>query len=215
MNSFFGEEEAEAEAEAEPEPAEVAMVSAVAEPIRVFIPDSPNVQQATRKVLKRRPTQQGESETRRSTGDVLPETFSQPFQQPLVKYALWLTTHCQSCSRFLASQKWRPAPTWTPLSTSPPSVFPHVYPSVAKPPPRNQVDAVHGTSSSNFWSHSPTSSSEQEQTTSASSYRPTIVVAPPPPPSATVQYEYDQFVLPTRRPQVHVMRCKCYFNRIP
>lgn len=159
LNSFFGEEEAEAEAEAEPEPAEVAMVSAVAEPIRVFIPDSPNVQQATRKVLKRRPTQQ-------------------------------------------ASQKWRPAPTWTPLSTSPPSVFPHVYPSVAKPPPRNQVDAVHGTSSSNFWSHSPTSSSEQEQTTSASSYRPTIVVAPPPPPSATVQYEYDQFVLPTRRPQL-------------
>ena len=67
MSSFLGEEEAEAEAEAEAEPAEsedhssVAMVSAVAEPIRVFIPESPNVQQATRKVLKRRPTQQGTS----------------------------------------------------------------------------------------------------------------------------------------------------------
>ena len=61
--SSFLEEEAEAEpesAEPEEEPA-VAMVSAVAEPIRVFIPDSPNVQQATRKVLKRRPTQQGAS----------------------------------------------------------------------------------------------------------------------------------------------------------
>ena len=60
MSSFL-EEEAEAEpesAELEEEPA-VAMVSAVAEPIRVFIPDTPNVQQATRKVLKRRPTQQG------------------------------------------------------------------------------------------------------------------------------------------------------------
>ena len=62
MSSFLEEE---AEAEAEPESAEpeeepaVAMVSAVAEPIRVFIPDTPNVQQATRKVLKRRPTQQG------------------------------------------------------------------------------------------------------------------------------------------------------------
>ena len=62
MSSFLEEE---AEAEAEPEYAEpeeepaVAMVSAVAEPIRVFIPDTPNVQQATRKVLKRRPTQQG------------------------------------------------------------------------------------------------------------------------------------------------------------
>ena len=64
MSSFLEEE---AEAEAEPESAEpeeepaVAMVSAVAEPIRVFIPDTPNVQQATRKVLKRRPTQQGAS----------------------------------------------------------------------------------------------------------------------------------------------------------
>ena len=69
LSSFLGEEEAEAEAEAEPEPGEsedqssVAMVSAVAEPIRVFIPESPNVQQATRKVLKRRPTQQGTSST--------------------------------------------------------------------------------------------------------------------------------------------------------
>ena len=70
----MGEEEAAAEAEAEQESAEpesaeaeeesaVAMWSAVAEPIRVFIPDSPNVQQATRKVLKRRPTQQGASFT--------------------------------------------------------------------------------------------------------------------------------------------------------
>ena len=63
LGSFLEEEE-EAEAEVEPENSEeeesaVAMVSAVAEPIRVFIPESPNVQQATRKVLKRRPTQQG------------------------------------------------------------------------------------------------------------------------------------------------------------
>ena len=62
LNSFIGENEAEAE----PEPAaveqqpSVAMVSAVAQPIKVFIPDSPDVQQATRKVLKRRPTHQGE-----------------------------------------------------------------------------------------------------------------------------------------------------------
>ena len=65
LGSFLEEEEEEAEAEVEPETSEeegesaVAMVSAVAEPIRVFIPESPNVQQATRKVLKRRPTQQG------------------------------------------------------------------------------------------------------------------------------------------------------------
>ena len=75
------EEEAAAEAEAEPESAEteaesaVAMWSAVAEPIRVFIPDSPNVQQATRKVLKRRPTQQGAS-------------FTQPLINKLVQLSI-------------------------------------------------------------------------------------------------------------------------------
>ena len=99
-----------------------------------------------------------------------------------------------------ASTKWRPAPTWTPLSTAPPSVFPHVYPSVAKPPPRHQPDTVRGPSSADLWPHSAPPSSE-EQTTSATSHRPTIVVAPPP-PSVLAQYEYDQQLRPTRRPQV-------------
>ena len=64
LNSFLEEKEVEADSEStavvEQQQPSVAMVSAVAQPIKVFIPDSPDVHQATRKVLKRRPTHQGE-----------------------------------------------------------------------------------------------------------------------------------------------------------